>query len=252
LRSGHCDMMLPGGVMAENSPQAFMLFTQLGALSRGDIRPFSAHAGGTLLGEGAGMLVIKRVADACRDGDRIHAVIKGVGASSDGRAKGLLAPRLEGEVLALQRAYANAEVDPATVGLIEAHGTGIPLGDQTEVTALTQVFGGRRGDHPEIALGSVKSMISHCLPAAASASLIKTALSLSHGVLPPTLCDEVNPDLGLEQTPFYINNETRPWIHAGEHPRRAGVSAFGFGGVNAHVVLEAYAPPHPVQVPVMH
>ena len=252
LRSGNIDMMLTGGVMAENSPQAFMLFTQLGALSRGDIRPFSANAGGTLLGEGAGMMVIKRVTDARRDGDRIHAVIKGVGSSSDGRAKGLLAPRLEGEVLALERAYANAGVDPSTVGLIEAHGTGISLGDKTEVTALTQVFGERRGAQPEIALGSVKSMISHCLPAAGSASLIKAALSLSHGVLPPTLCDEVNPELELERTPFYVNNVTRPWVHAGEYPRRAGVNAFGFGGINAHVVLEAHAPPRPVQVPVLH
>lgn len=252
LRSGEVDMMITGGVQAHSPPQLFMLFCQLGALSRDDIRPFDAGAGGTLLGEGAGMLVLKRVRDAERDNDRIYAVIKGVGQSSDGRAKGLLAPRQEGEVLALRRAYEAAGVDPATVGLIEAHGTGIAMGDATEVAALTEVFGERSGDTPGIALGSVKSMISHCIPAAGSASTIKAALSLHHGVLPPTLCDEVNPDLGIESTPFYINNETRPWIHGADHPRRAGVNAFGFGGVNAHAVLEAYVPPAGSQVSVLH
>lgn len=252
LKSGNIDMMITGGVQSQNPPQVFMMFSQLGALSRGEVRPFGSGARGTLLGEGAGMFVLKRVETARRDGDRIYAVIKGVGGSSDGRAKGLLAPRLEGEVLALQRAYANAGVDPATVGLVEAHGTGISLGDATEIQALSQVFGDRQGDHPDVAIGSVKSMIAHCLPAAGSASIIKSALALSDGILPPTLCDEVNPDLGLEDTRFYVNNEARPWVHSGDTPRRAGVNAFGFGGVNSHVVLEAYAPEQPVQVPVLH
>lgn len=252
LKSGNIDMMITGGVQSQNPPQVFMMFSQLGALSRGDVRPFGSGARGTLLGEGAGMFVLKRVETARRDGDRIYAVIKGVGGSSDGRAKGLLAPRLEGEVLALKRAYDNAGVDPATVGLVEAHGTGISLGDATEIEALSQVFGHRQGDHPDVAIGSVKSMIAHCLPAAGSASIIKTALALSDGILPPTLCDEVNPDLDLEDTRFYVNNEARPWVHSGDTPRRAGVNAFGFGGVNSHVVLEAYAPERPLQVPVRH
>jgi acyl transferase domain-containing protein/phosphopantetheinyl transferase (holo-ACP synthase) len=242
LHSGRCDVLLAGGVQAHTPPQLFMIFCQINALSRGKIRPFSSAAGGTLLGEGAGMLVLKRLADAEADGDRIYAVIKGLGTASDGRAKGLLAPRFEGEVLALKRAYEASGVDPKSVGLIEAHGTGIPLGDQTEIASLGEIFGARSGHAPRIALGSVKSMISHCIPAAGSAALIKSALALHHKVLPPTLCDEVHPDLGLEATPFYVNNETRPWVHGLSTPRRAGVNAFGFGGINAHAVLEEYRP----------
>ncbi len=242
LLSGRCSMVLAGGVQAHTPPQLFMIFCQINALSRGRIRPFSSEAGGTLLGEGAGMLVLKRLADAEADGDRIYAVVKGIGTSSDGRAKGLLAPRFEGEVLALKRAYASAGIDPESVGLVEAHGTGIKLGDQTEVASLSEVYGARTAKAPRVALGSVKSMISHCIPAAGSAALIKATLALHHKVLPPTLCDEVNPELHLERTPFFINNETRPWVHGQAAPRRAGVNAFGFGGINAHVVLEEYQP----------
>jgi acyl transferase domain-containing protein/phosphopantetheinyl transferase len=244
LLSGRCDMMLTGGVHASTPPQIYMIFCQLDALSRGAIRPFQRGAGGVLLGEGAGVLVIKRLADAERDEDRIYAVLKGVGSSSDGKALGLLAPRLEGEILALQRAYEAAGVTPDSVGLVEAHGTGIPLGDQTEIKALGTLFGARDGRVPHCAIGSVKSMISHCIPAAGAAGLIKTALALYHRVLPPTLCDEVDPKLGIEATPLYVNNQTRPWIHGSAHtPRRAGVNAFGFGGINAHVILEEYRGP---------
>ena len=242
LAEGRADMMLTGGIQAHTPPQIYMIFCQLGALSRGALRPFDANAGGTLLGEGAGLVVLKRLADAERDGDRIYAVIRGYGASSDGRAKGLLAPRKEGEVLAIKRAYADAQIDPTTLGLVEAHGTGIALGDQTEIESLTEVFGARSRLSPSIAIGSIKSMISHCIPAAGSASIIKTALALHHKILPPTLCDEVNPALQIEKTPFYVNTETRPWIHTAAAPRRAGINSFGFGGVNAHLVLEEYRP----------
>jgi acyl transferase domain-containing protein/phosphopantetheinyl transferase len=245
LRDGRCDMMLAGGVHASTPPQINMIFTQLGALSHTRVRPFDAAANGTLLGEGLGVVVLKRLRDAEADGDRIYAVIKGLGSSSDGRAMGLLAPRLEGEVMALRRAYEDARVEPGTVGLVEAHGTGIALGDQTEVRSLTTVFGARAGELPFCALGSVKSMISHCIPAAGAAALIKTALALHHKILPPTLCENVNPALQIETTPFYINTRSRPWIHGGALPRRAGVNAFGFGGVNAHAVLEEYRPNQP-------
>jgi len=249
LLSGRCDLMLAGGVQASTPPQVHMVFNQIGALSHGDIRPFSTQADGTLLSEGLGTLVLKRLADAQRDGDRIYAVIKATGVSSDGKALGLLAPRLEGEVLALERAYAN--LDPATIGLVEAHGTGIPLGDKTEIRSLTQVFGQRHGSLPRCGLGSVKSMLGHCIPAAGVASMIKMALSLYHKVLPPTLCDQVNPELELERTPFYVNTELRPWIHNGTvTPRRAGVNAFGFGGINAHVVLEEA--PQPANQPIQN
>ncbi|MBN2885492.1 MAG: polyketide synthase, partial [Chromatiaceae bacterium] len=227
LRSGRCDMMLIGGVQASMPAQIYMLFQQIGALAHGDIRPFDASANGTLLGEGVGFAVIKRLADARRDGDRIYAILKGVGVASDGKGMGLLAPRVEGEALAIRRAYEQSGIDPTTIELIEAHGTGIPLGDRTELQALGQIFGERRGRLPHCAIGSVKSMIGHCIPAAGIASLIKTSLALHHKLLPPTLCESVNPDLGMERTPFYVNTATRPWVHGGPLPRRAGINAFG-------------------------
>ncbi|MFO1372801.1 MAG: polyketide synthase [Candidatus Competibacteraceae bacterium] len=227
LRQGRADIMLTGGINTSTSPLVFMIFCMLNALSpTARIRPFSATANGTMLGEGGGVLVLKRLEDARRNGDRIYAILKTVGQSSDGRAKGLTAPRLEGELLAMQRAYQQAGLPPQSFGLIEAHGTGIPLGDQTEVQSLTQLLGERRRALPHIAMGSVKSMIGHCIPGAGIAGLIKTALALYHKILPPTLCEEVSPDLGLERTPLYINTETRPWIHGGHTPRRAAVNRF--------------------------
>ena len=253
LLSNRCDMMLAGGVHAPCPPPLNMMFCQIGALSHSDIRPFDKSADGTLLSEGLGIVVLKRLADAERDGDRIYAVVKGVGSSSDGKALGLLAPRKEGEVLAIQRAYAESGIDPDTVALVEAHGTGIPLGDQTELRSLTHVFGQRRGNLPHRALGSVKSMIGHCTIAAGAASLIKMALALYHKILPPTLCDEVNPALEIEKTSFYINNQTRPWIHSSQQvPRRAGVNAFGFGGVNSHAVLEEYTGASTLEAKILH
>ena len=251
IASGRCDLMLAGGTQVQTPAMLYIQFTQISALSRGQLRPFQKGADGTLLGEGCGMLVLKRLDHAERDGDRIYAVIKGIGVSSDGKAKGLLAPRLEGEVLAMRRAYDSSGIDPLTVDLIEAHGTGTAIGDKTEIEALTEIFGGR-GAGPQIAISAVKSMIGHCLPATGTASMIKTALALHHKVLPPMLCDEPDPALHLERTPLYINNQTRPWVHGGQTPRRAGVNAFGFGGINAHVVLEEYVPaPSKTQLSVL-
>lgn len=243
LVNGRCDMMLAGGIQGSMPPQIYMLFCQLNALSRSQIRPFDQAANGTLLSEGVGFIVLKRLADAQRDADRIYAVIKGIGIASDGKGVGLFAPRLEGEILALKNAYAQTGIEPTTLGLIEAHGTGIPLGDETEIKALSHIFGKRQGQMPQYALGSIKSMIGHCIPAAGIASLIKTSLSLYYKILPPTLCDQINPKLDLENTPFYINTEARPWIHDSQLPRRAGVNAFGFGGINAHAILEEYREP---------
>ncbi len=242
LRSGDCDLALAGGAQVWMPVATLNLFCRLGALSRrGQLRAFDKDADGTLLGEGIGIVVLKRAAEAVRDGDRVYAVIRGVGVSSDGRGLGVMAPRVEGEELALRRAYRDAGVSPRTVGLVEAHGTGTPLGDATEAQALTRVFGERQAALPHCALGTVKSMISHTIPAAGVAGLIKTALALHHRVLPPTLhCEEPSPELGLERAPFYINTETRPWIHGGSEPRRAGINAFGFGGINAHAVLEEF------------
>ncbi len=244
LRAHRSDLVLVGGVHASSPPPIFMIFSQLEALSRrGRLRPFDADADGTVLGEGIGVLALKRVADAEAAGDRIYALVKAVGTASDGRALGMLAPRREGEVLALARAYEAACVDPTSVGLIEAHGTGTAIGDRTETAALREVFGAGGGAEPWCALGAVKSMIGHCLTASGSAGLIKAALALDQKVLPPTLCERLHPDLGLETGPFYVNVAPRPWIHDGATPRRAGVNAFGFGGINAHAILEEYRGP---------
>ena len=245
LANNECDLALAGGCQIWTPMPILSVFCQLNALShREQIRPFDKDADGTILGEGLGIVVLKRLGDAERDGDRIYAVIRGVGTASDGRAVGVMAPRLEGEELALRRAYESAGISPGTVELIEAHGTGTPLGDMTEVQALTRVFGQREGRLPSVALGAVKSMISHTVQAAGAAGIIKTALALHHKTLPPTInCDEPDPRFELEKTPFYISTQTRPWVHGQPEPRRAGVSAFGFGGIDAHVVLEEYASP---------
>jgi len=240
LRQGEYDLALVGGLQAATALPVLGLFCQLKALSPTErIRPFDKDADGTVLSEGIGMAVLKRRSQAERDGDRVYACIKGTGVASDGRAVGVLAPRVEGEQLALERAYAAARVDPSTVGLIEAHGTGTLVGDAVEVDALARLFG-QRVRAPHCALGSVKSMIGHTMPAAGIAGFIKAVLALHHKVLPPTInVTEPSPRLALERSPFYLNTETRPWIHGDPvHPRRAGINAFGFGGINAHVVVE--------------
>lgn len=252
LLTRKCDLALVGGIYVSTDVGFQSIFCQLHALSRGSqIRPFDKDADGLLLGEGAGCIVLKRLGDAERDGDRIYAVIKGVGTSSDGRALAVLAPRVEGEELALRRAYEMAGISPKTVQLIEAHGTATLAGDVAEVQAMTRVFGGRDGQMPWCGLGSIKSMIGHLMPAAGVAGLIRSVLALHHKTLPPTLhCDQPNPRLELEKSPFYINTETRPWIHHSEDtPRRAAVNAFGFGGINAHVILEEYRNPDETESP---
>ncbi|MBV8729450.1 MAG: acyltransferase domain-containing protein, partial [Acidobacteriia bacterium] len=188
-------------------------------------------------------LVFKRLADAERDGDRIYAVIKASGSSSDGKDKALTAPRPQGQVRALQRAYAKAGISPKSIGLIEAHGTGTVAGDGAEVQALTQVFSEAEAPRQGCAIGSVKSMIGHTKCSAGAAGLIKATLALHHKVLPPTLgVEKPNARANFAETPFFVNTEARPWLEpsSGE-PRRAGVSAFGFGGTNFHIVLEEYA-----------
>lgn len=247
LLSGQADMMITGGVDTDNSPFNFMCFSKTPAFTPGDVpRPFDEAADGMMVGEGIGMLLLKRLTDAERDGDRIYAVIRGIGASSDGRFKSIYAPRPEGQALALQRAYEDADVSPLSIGLLEAHGTGTKAGDPAEFAGLLEVFGGQDGQSQRIALGSVKSQIGHTKAAAGVAGLMKAALALDQKVLPPTInVTRPNPKLGIETSPFYLNTEARPWVRpAGGPPRRAGVSAFGFGGTNFHIVLEEYPAEH--------
>lgn len=241
-----CDLMITGGVDTDNSILNYMCFSKTPAFSKRDSpNPFGASSDGMMVGEGIGMMVLKRLEDAERDGDRIYAVIKGIGTSSDGRYKSIYAPRPEGQMLSLQRAYEDAGFSPATVGLIEAHGTGTPRGDHCEFSALKQVFGKDNPRKQHIALGSVKSQIGHTKAAAGAASLIKTAMALYHKILPPTIgVSQPNPKFEIETSPFYINTEVKPWLQEGASLRRAGISSFGFGGTNYHVVLEEYEPVH--------
>jgi len=242
LVSGRADMVVTGGVDTFNDIFMYMCFSKTPALSpTGDSRPFDAAADGTILGEGVGMVVLKRLADAERDGDSIYAVIRGIGTSSDGRGKAIYTPSSPGQAKCLRDAYEQAGISPATVELVEAHGTGTKVGDATEVTALREVFRAARASGVWCALGSVKSQIGHTKAAAGAASLVKTALALRHKVLPPTIkVDEINPGVAPGEGPFYVNTQKRPWLPNAGHPRRAGVSSFGFGGSNFHVVLEEH------------
>ncbi|MBW4554946.1 MAG: SDR family NAD(P)-dependent oxidoreductase [Trichormus sp. ATA11-4-KO1] len=254
LIAGHADMMITGGVDTDNSIFAYMGFSKTPAVSPGEnVKPFDADSDGMMLGEGIGMLVLKRLEDAQRDHDRIYAVIKGIGTSSDGRYKSIYAPRPEGQIRALRRAYEDAGLSPTSVGLVEAHGTGTMVGDPTEFASIKEVFGENNPKKQHIALGSVKSQIGHTKAAAGAASLIKTALALHHKVLPPTInVTRPNPKLNIDNSPFYLNTETRPWITTDDQPRRAGVSAFGFGGTNYHVVLEEYNSEHDSSYRIHH
>ncbi len=247
LIEGRANMMITGGVDTDNSINSFMCFSKTPAFSRGEnVRTFDAESSGMMVGEGLGMIVLKRLADAERDGDRIYAIIQAIGTSSDGRFKSIYAPRPAGQAKAVRRAYAEAGFSPSTVGLIEAHGTGTVAGDPAEFQGINEVFSENNPRKQYIALGSVKSQIGHTKAAAGTASLIKTALALYHKVLPPTInVTRPNPKFDITNTPFYINTETRPWIRAKNGiPRRAGVSSFGFGGTNFHVVLEEYQADH--------
>jgi acyl transferase domain-containing protein/NAD(P)H-dependent flavin oxidoreductase YrpB (nitropropane dioxygenase family) len=239
LTNNTSDMVLCGGADLHNSINDYLLFASVHALSpSGACRTFAADADGIVLGEGVACVVLKRLADAERDGDRVYAVIKGVAGGSDGKSLGLTAPRKEGQMRALARAYRAADVSPAQVGLVEAHGTGTVVGDRTELATLTEVFAAAGAPVGTVALGSVKSQIGHTKCSAGMAGLIKAALALHHRVIPPTLhIKRTNPAYDAATSPFRFFDQARPWV--GEE-RHAGVSAFGFGGTNFHAVLASY------------
>lgn len=241
LHRGRCDIMIAGGVHTGQNAAFWSIFTQLGALSRQQqIKPFSMDADGLLIGEGCGFVVLKRLEDAVRDKDRIYAVIKGVGISSDGNGTSVMSPSVKGQLKALQQAWMNADLDEKQIGYLEAHGTGTPLGDKTELQTLARFFG-KEAAAPPAGIGSVKSNIGHAMPAAGIAGLIKACLALHHDILPPTLYCE-NPVAEMQHTRFAPVQEPKSWSETGL-PKIAAVNAFGFGGINAHVVLEGYNMP---------
>ena len=244
LAAGRCDVALSGGLDTFNDIFMYMCFSKTPALSpTGNARPFDSGADGTILGEGLGILVLKRLADARRDGDRIYAVIRSMGTSSDGKGQAVYAPSAAGQVKALRQAYDLAGITPGSIELVEAHGTGTKVGDAIELEALEQVYQGARPGGSWCALGSIKSQVGHTKAAAGAAGLIKAALALHHKVLPPTIKvrEPIEP-LATGTSPFYLSTEARPWLSSPGHPRRAAVSAFGFGGSNFHCVLEEAGP----------
>ncbi|MBX6316248.1 MAG: polyketide synthase, partial [Isosphaeraceae bacterium] len=242
LETGAADLVILGGADTVQNPFTYLAFSKTQAFSpRGRCRPFDASADGIVISEGIGVVILKRLADAERDGDRIYAVIKGIGCSSDGRARGLTAPCGEGQTRALARAYEKAGIDPSTIGYFEAHGTGTAVGDVVEVNALSAFLRAAGAAPGSSVIGSVKSLIGHTKCAAGLAGLINATWALYHRILPPTIgVERLNPKADLHDGPLHVGTRARPWLHAADRPRRAGVSAFGFGGTNFHAVLEAY------------
>ena len=242
LQSGRSDLALAGAVEAELSPHAFLAFSKTQALSpRGRASVFDTKADGIVISEGAVVLVLKRLADAERDGDRIYATLRALAGSSDGKGMGLTAPKPAGQVLAVQRAHAAARTRVAGLGLYEAHGTGTRVGDQAEIETLTRALSADGAPPGQCVVGSAKSILGHTRAAAGLVGVAKAALALHHRVLPPHAgVTEPLPALRAPGAPVRLLATPQPWLAREDAPRRAGVSAFGFGGTNFHAVLEEH------------
>jgi malonyl CoA-acyl carrier protein transacylase len=237
------DLVLTGGTDANMSPSTFIKFCKIGALSARDSRPYAEGADGFVMGEGAAVFVMKRLEDAERDGDKIYAVFRSMGGSSDGKGKGITAPNPVGQILAVKRAYERIGLAPTSVGLIEGHGTSTTVGDAAELQSMAKVFEEFGMAPGSIALGSVKGNIGHLKGGAGAAGIMKATMALHEKVLPPSLNFHApNPNVDFNKVPFKVNTELRPWELKGQDARRCGVSAFGFGGTNFHAVLEEYIP----------
>mgnify|MGYP003640296313 CR=1 FL=1 len=242
LQSGRADVMLAGGVSRPDPLYTQMGFAQLRALSpTGICTPFDEAGDGLVVGEGSGIFVLKRLEDAVADGDAIHGVIRGIGLSNDVGGR-LLAPTNEGQLRAMRAAYEEAGWTPQSVDLIECHATGTSVGDAVEVESLKELWGDDGWQSRQCTLGSVKSNIGHTLTAAGSAAMLKVLLAIRHKALPPTASYVQSPSSwALDTSPFQVRKESAPW--ESDSPRRAGVSAFGFGGINAHVLIEEWTAP---------
>ncbi|MBT4060275.1 MAG: SDR family NAD(P)-dependent oxidoreductase [Euryarchaeota archaeon] len=245
LHSGQTDVMICGASDRTMDPATYAKFSAIGALSPIHSRPFDARANGFVMGEGAGCVVLKRLEDAIADGDTIYSVIRGIGASSDGRGKGITAPSTRGQKQALNRAYEQAGYSASTVELIEAHGTSTKVGDATELSTLAEVFSNLDGGDA-VAVGSVKSQIGHLKAAAGMAGLLKASLALHHRTIPPSAgFEQPNTAVNWNEIPFFVPTVATEWpLSTSNTPRRAGISSFGFGGTNFHCALEQYDPEH--------
>lgn len=233
------DLMLVGGVQASTPPQVHMVFDLLDALAQDHLTPFSKAAAGTVLSEGVGFVVLSRLEDAKRLGLNIYATIESVASSSDGRGKGLFAPSSSGQQLAIQRAYENHQSLKTHVRYLETHGTGMPLGDETELkTLISQFFGDP--SQPPLHLSNLKSLIGHCIPASGIAGLISATLAVKYGAFPPFEIDDPIDLIGEHRTRFQLSSAAQPWLGNHDLPRTAAVNAFGFGGINSHLVVQQY------------
>ncbi|MFA5162350.1 MAG: SDR family NAD(P)-dependent oxidoreductase [Elusimicrobiales bacterium] len=238
LRLGNFDMAIAGGVDQMMSASAYVKFCKIGALSADGSFVFDARANGFVMAEGAGLLLLKRFSDAVRDGDKIYALIRAIGASSDGRGKGITAPNPKGQKLAIEKTFAQLDYTPADVGFVEAHGTATRVGDVSEMSALVEVFGKYGIAKGAIGISSIKSQIGHAKAAAGVASLIKAALALHNKTLPPSI-NFATPNPNIDWNgPFRVITGPEQW--QGGKLRRANVSSFGFGGTNFHAALEEY------------
>ncbi|MEE2759511.1 MAG: beta-ketoacyl synthase N-terminal-like domain-containing protein, partial [Candidatus Thermoplasmatota archaeon] len=240
LHTRQVDMMVAGASDRTMDPATFAKFSAIGALSPSHSTPFDSKANGFVMGEGSGALTLKRLSDAIRDGDTIQAVIRGVGASSDGRGKGITAPSTRGQIQAVSRAYMQAGYDSSTVDLIEAHGTSTVVGDATELNSLSEAF--RNTPVGEtVAVGSIKSQIGHLKAAAGIAGLIKAIRAVETGTIPPSAgFSTPNENFEWNSKPFYVPTKAKSWKASSQHPRRAGISSFGFGGTNFHCAIESF------------
>ncbi|NND06425.1 MAG: type I polyketide synthase, partial [Saprospiraceae bacterium] len=237
------DLVVTGGIDANMSASTFVKFSKIGALSATGTRPYADGADGFIMGEGGAIFVLKRLDEAERDGDKIYAVIRSIAGSSDGKGKGITAPNPIGQQLAVKRAWSNAGLSPKSVSLIEGHGTSTSVGDAVELMCLNEVFKDLNIPAQSVALGSVKSNIGHLKGAAGAAGIMKTTMALHNKMLPPSVnFTKPNSGFDFDNSPFAVNTQLRPWELKNGDPRRAGVSAFGFGGTNFHVVMEEYIP----------
>jgi acyl transferase domain-containing protein/acyl carrier protein/NAD(P)-dependent dehydrogenase (short-subunit alcohol dehydrogenase family) len=243
LIQNHYDFAVTGGIDRNMGVSTFVKFCKIGALSATGTRPYAEGADGFVMGEGAAIFLLRRLADAERDGDKIYAVLRGMGGSSDGKGKGITAPNPAGQKFAIERAWKNAGLSPETVTYIEGHGTSTRVGDVVEVQSMADALNSFHLPSHSVALGSVKSNFGHLKGAAGAAGLLKTVLALRDKVLPPSVhCEHPNPDIDFAHSPLYVNTALKPWDVPVDGVRRAGLSAFGFGGTNFHAVLEEYIP----------
>src|SRR6516225_2204675 len=237
------DFVVTGGIDHNMGASTFVKFCKIGALSATGTRPYAEGADGFVMGEGTAIFLLKRLAAAEHDGDKIYAVLRGIGGSSDGKGKGITAPNPVGQKMCLERAWQNAGLSPATAQLIEGHGTSTSVGDLVEAQSMADVLSGFHLPSGSVELGSVKSNFGHLKGAAGAAGLLKATLALRDKVLPPSVhCEHPNPDIDFAHSALYVNTELKPWTATADGVRRAGLSAFGFGGTNFHAVLEEYIP----------